>query len=123
MAMSNKVLVVDDEPSILIPIKFLMEQNGYSVKVATSGKEAMAIIERFQPDLILLDIMLPQMDGLEICQLTREKPECQDIKIVFLSALGSEVDVAKGIALGADAYITKPFSNAEVIETVSRLLR
>jgi len=120
--MSKSILIVDDEPSIIVPLQFLMEQNGYHVLVAFSGEEAMETIEHHHPDLILLDIMLPVIDGFEVCQRVRENPEFKDIRIILLTAVGSEANVAKGLALGADAYITKPFSNSEVIGKVRELL-
>ena len=120
--MPYKILVVDDEPSIVVPLQFLMEQNGYAVQIAATGEDAMATIENYQPDLILLDIMLPVIDGFEVCQAIRENPARKDTKIIFLTALGRDMDMAKGMASGADAYITKPFANAEVLETVRRLL-
>lgn len=120
--MPKKILIVDDEPSIIVPLQFLMEQNGYQVQVAFSGEEAMETIAAYHPDLILLDIMLPVIDGFEVCQRVRENPEFNDIRIVLLTAVGSEANIAKGLALGADAYITKPFSNTEVIGKVKELL-
>ena len=120
--MSRKILIVDDEPSIIVPLQFLMQQNGFETVVAFSGEEAMEIISDAPPDLILLDIMLPIIDGFEVCQRVRENPQWNTIKIILLTALGGEANVAKGMALGADAYITKPFSNAEVSEKVNALL-
>ena len=120
--MSKKILIVDDEPSIIVPLQFLMQQNGFETVVAFSGEEAMEIITNSPPDLILLDIMLPIIDGFEVCQRVRENPEWNKIKIILLTALGGEANVAKGMALGADAYITKPFSNAEVSAKVDALL-
>jgi DNA-binding response OmpR family regulator len=120
--MSKKVLIVDDEPSIIVALQFLMEQNGYETLVAFSGEEAMETIARQHPDLILLDIMLPVVDGFEVCQRVRENPEWRDIRIVLVTALGSEANAAKGLALGADAYITKPFANADLIAKVKELL-
>jgi DNA-binding response OmpR family regulator len=99
-----------------------MEQNGYETIVAFSGEEAMEAIELYHPDLILLDIMLPVVDGFEVCQRVRENPEWTDIRIVMVTALGSEVNVTKGLDLGADAYITKPFSNAELVAKVKELI-
>ncbi len=121
--MPKKVLIVDDEPSIIVPLQFLMEQSGYETRVAFSGEEAMETIAAAHPDLILLDIMLPIIDGFEVCQRVRENPEWDDIRIILLTAMGSESNIAKGLALGADAYITKPFSNAEVIAKVKELIR
>jgi len=120
--MSKKVLIVDDEPSIIVALQFLMEQNGYETLVAFSGEEAMETIARQHPDLILLDIMLPVVDGFEVCQRVRENPEWKNIRIVLVTALGSEANAAKGLALGADAYITKPFANADLVAKVKELL-
>jgi DNA-binding response OmpR family regulator len=120
--MPKKVLIVDDEPSIIVPLQFLMEQNGYETSVAFSGEEAMETVVESHPNLILLDIMLPIIDGFEVCQRVRENPEWNDIRIILLTAMGSEANIAKGLALGADAYITKPFSNSEVIAKVKELI-
>lgn len=120
--MSKKVLIVDDEPSIIVALQFLMEQNGYETLVAFSGEEAMETIARQHPDLILLDIMLPVVDGFEVCQRVRENPDWNDIRIVLVTALGNEANVTKGLDLGADAYVTKPFSNADLVAKVKELL-
>ncbi|MBW1946287.1 MAG: response regulator [Deltaproteobacteria bacterium] len=120
--MPKKILIVDDEPSIIVPVQFLMEQNGYDVMVAFSGEEAMEIIAEKKVDLILLDIMLPVIDGFEVCQRVRENLQWNKIKIILLTALGSDANVEKGLALGADAYITKPFSNVDIVEKVKELL-
>ena len=121
--MSLKVMIVDDDPSIVVALEFLMEQNGYEVQVARSGEEAIESIPKFQPDLILLDIMLPGIDGYEVCEILRLKPQWRDIRVVFLTAKGSEEDIARGLVLGADAYIVKPFTNQNVIDTINDLLR
>src|SRR3989339_1895435 len=120
--MSSKILIADDEQSIVVPLEFLMEQKGYEVVAAYNGEEAIEKIISFNPDLILLDIMLPIIDGFEVCQMIRSDPNWKDIKIIFVSAMGREVDIAKGLALGADAYITKPFANTEIIEKVREVL-
>ncbi|RTZ96763.1 MAG: hypothetical protein DSY90_09550 [Deltaproteobacteria bacterium] len=120
--MPKTVLIVDDEPNIVVPIEFLMEQNGYSVLVAGSGEEALEVIAKHNPDLVLLDIMLPGIDGYEVCEIIRLDPKWKNIKIIFLTAKGRDVDVAKGMVLGADAYVIKPFSNADIIENVKKLL-
>lgn len=120
--MPKQILIVDDEPSIIVALQFLMEQNGYKTIVAFSGEEAMEAVVRHHPDLILLDIMLPVVDGFEVCQRVRENPDWKDIRIVMVTALGSEVNVTKGLDLGADAYITKPFSNAELVAKVKELI-
>lgn len=120
--MAKKILIVDDEPSIIVALQFLMEQNGYETLVAFSGEEAMEVVAQHRPDLILLDIMLPVVDGFEVCQRVREKAEWKDIRIVLVTALDRESNVAKGLALGANAYVTKPFANADLIAKVKELL-
>jgi len=120
--MPKEVLIVDDEPGIVVPVQFLMEQQGYTVMIAERGEDALDLIYKYKPDLVLLDIMLPGIDGYEICEIIRLNPNYRDIKIIFLTAKGREVDIAKGLALGADAYITKPFSNDELVAKVKGLL-
>lgn len=121
--MPQKILIVDDEPNIVIPLQFLMEQNGYNILVAQSGEEALEMISKEKPDLVLLDIMLPGVDGFEVCEIVRLNPEWRNIKIIFLTAKGRDVDIAKGMVLGADEYITKPFSNQQIIDAVIKLLK
>ena len=118
----KKVLIVDDELSILVPLKFLLEKNDYRVELAQSGKDALEKISQSKPDLILLDIMLPDLDGYEIFQLIRENPDWNDIKVIYLSAKNRDVDIAKGLNLGVDAYVTKPFSNSELLEKIQMLI-
>lgn len=120
--MPYRILIVDDEPNIVLPLQFLMEQNNYEVDIASSGEEAIEAIMRHVPDLILLDIMLPGIDGYEVCEIVRLNPQWKQAKIIFLTAKGCDVDVAKGMVLGADAYIIKPFANAEVVDKVKQLL-
>ena len=120
--MPKEILIVDDEPSIVVPIQFLMEQQGYSVIIAENGHDALDLIYKYTPDLILLDIMMPGIDGYEVCEIVRLNPKLRNIKIIFLTAKGREVEIAKGLALGADAYITKPFSNAELVAKVKTVL-
>jgi DNA-binding response OmpR family regulator len=119
---SKKILIVDDELSILVPLKFLLEKNNFSVTLAQSGKDALDQISLSKPDLILLDIMLPDLDGYEIFQMIRENPEWDSIKVIYLSAKNRDVDIAKGLNLGVDAYVTKPFSNADLVEKVRALV-
>ena len=121
--MPKKILIVDDEPNIIVPLEFLMEQNNYKVKVAENGEEALELTATFEPDLILLDIMLPGMDGYEVCQKIRMNPKYKTIKIIFLSAMARTIDIAKGMGLDADDYITKPFSNSYVVDRINELLR
>jgi DNA-binding response OmpR family regulator len=119
----KNILIVDDELSILVPIKFLLEKNDYQVDLAQSGRDALDKISQSKPDLILLDIMLPDLDGYEIFQMIRENPQWDDIKVIYLTAKNRDVDIAKGLNLGVDAYVTKPFSNAELLEQVRMLLK
>jgi len=120
--MPKKILIVDDEPSITVPLKFLMEQNQFNVTVVHSGEEALTALDAFQPDLVLLDVMLPTVDGFQVCQNLKSDPRRKNVKVVFLSAMTRDMDIAKGNTLGADAYITKPFSNADVVRQVKDLL-
>ncbi len=113
---------MDDEPSIVVPVQFLMEQQGYRVIVAENGHDALDLIYKYKPDLVLLDIMLPGIDGYEVCEIVRLNPAYRATKIIFLTAKGREVEIAKGLALGADAYVTKPFSNAELVAKVKAVL-
>lgn len=117
-----KILIVDDESPIVTALQFLMTQNGYQVMVAYDGEEAIEAIMKFRPDLVLLDIMLPGIDGYEVCEIVRLNPEWRDTRIIFLTAKGREEDIAKGLILGADAYITKPFANAQILAKVKELL-
>jgi DNA-binding response OmpR family regulator len=119
----KKILIVDDELSILVPLKFLLEKNNFDVEVAQSGRDALESIARAKPHLILLDIMLPDLDGYEIYQMIREETAWDDIKVIYLSARSRDIDIAKGLNLGADAYITKPFSNTELLEKIASVLQ
>lgn len=118
----RKVLIADDEPNIVMALEFLLKRNGYEVRTAANGDETLAQVESFQPDLVLMDIMMPLKSGYEVCQRMRERPEWNHIKIVMLSAKGREAEVSKGMSLGADMYVTKPFSTQELIDTVNELL-
>lgn len=120
--MSQKILIADDEPGIVAPLQFLMERAGYEVLIAYDGEKALNIIRDQKPDLVLLDIMLPGIDGFEICHRVRSRSDLQQMKIIMVTAMGREVNVTKGMALGADAYIVKPFSNRDIVEKVAQLL-
>jgi two-component system, OmpR family, alkaline phosphatase synthesis response regulator PhoP len=119
--MATRVLIVDDEPNIVISLEFLMRQQGYETRTVGHGDQALEEAERFQPDLVLLDVTLPGRDGFEVCQKLRAEGG-QGLKVVMLTARGREAEVAKGMAMGADAYVTKPFSTRELVDRVSRLL-
>ena len=120
--MGKKILIADDEPNIVVSLEFLMKQRGYVVRVANNGEDALAAVGEFGPDLILLDVMMPRMSGYDLCQKLRENPAWQGIKIIMLSAKGRDVEVTKGMAVGADAYVTKPFSTKDLIATVREML-
>ncbi|MRR50754.1 MAG: response regulator [Rhodocyclaceae bacterium] len=118
----KKILIVDDEANIVISLEFLMKKEGFHVAVANDGEEALALIESFVPDLILLDVMMPKKSGYEVCEAVRRNPERSGAKIVMLTAKGRETEIAKGLALGADAYITKPFSTKDLVAKVRSVL-
>lgn len=120
--MGKKVLIADDEPNIVVSLEFLMTQRGYVVKVVNNGEDALKAVAEFGPDLILLDVMMPRVSGYDVCQKVRENPAWQGIRIVMLSAKGRDVEVTKGMAVGADAYVTKPFSTKDLIAKVGEML-
>lgn len=119
--MSQRILIVDDEPNIVASLEFLMGRQGYDTLVVDDGDEVLAAVERFRPDLILLDVMLPRRDGFEVCQQLRAGGH-DTVKILMLTAKGRESEAAKGLAVGADAYVTKPFSTRELVAQVASLL-
>jgi DNA-binding response OmpR family regulator len=120
--MANKILVVDDEPNIVLSLEFLMKQAGFQVRTASDGEAALSAVAAERPDLMLLDVMMPRKNGYEVCQAVRANPDWKGIRIIMLTAKGREVEREKGLALGADDYITKPFSTQEVVERVRELL-
>jgi DNA-binding response OmpR family regulator len=121
--MSQKILVADDEPNIVISLEYLMKREGYTVFVARDGQEALDAIARDRPDLVLLDVMMPRKSGFEVCQAVRASEAMQATKILMLTAKGRDTDIAKGLAMGADAYMTKPFSTRELVQKVADMLR
>lgn len=120
--MSKKILIVDDEPNIVISLEFLMKKEGFTVAVAVDGEEALAKVASFEPDLILLDVMMPKKSGFEVCEALRADPARADLQIVMLTAKGRDTEVAKGLAIGADAYVTKPFSTKDLVAKVKAML-
>ena len=120
--MSTKILIADDEPNILISLEFLMKREGYEVVLARDGQEAMDAIVRERPALVLLDVMMPIKTGFDVCCEVRAHEAVRDTLIVMLTAKGRDTDVAKGLALGANAYMTKPFSTKELVEKVRSML-
>ena len=120
--MSATILIADDEPNILLSLEFLMKREGFHVLVARDGQEALAAIEQHRPALVLLDVMMPNKTGFEVCQAVRARDELTDTRLLMLTAKGREIDIAKGLALGADGYMTKPFSTRDLVAKVRELL-
>jgi DNA-binding response OmpR family regulator len=120
--MSQKILIADDEPNILISLEFLMKREGFQVRTAADGIAAIQAVTQERPDLILLDVMMPGKTGFEVCQAVRADEANNGVRILMLTAKGRETDVAKGMALGANAYMTKPFSTRELVDKVRALL-
>ncbi|MFN4104122.1 MAG: response regulator transcription factor [Tepidimonas sp.] len=120
--MGKRVLIVDDEPNILISLEFLMKREGYEVQVARDGEEGLALAGSWRPEVVLLDVMMPRKSGFDVCQAIRADAALAGMRIVMLTAKGRDTDVAKGLALGADAYLTKPFSTQELVRRVRELL-
>jgi len=120
--MAKKILIADDEPNIVISLEFLLKREGYQVVVAHDGVEALARVRAERPDLAILDVMMPQRNGFEVCQDLRQDPEFKDLRIMMLTAKGRDTEVSKGLALGADVYMTKPFSTRELISRVKTLI-
>jgi DNA-binding response OmpR family regulator len=120
--MTKHVLIADDEPNIVISLEFLMKREGHRVSIARDGDAALQAIRAERPDLVLLDVMMPGKSGFDVCQAVRADESLASVKILMLSAKGRETDVAKGTALGADAYMTKPFSTRELADKVRSML-
>lgn len=116
-----KVMIADDEPSILMSLEFLFKKEGYKVFIARDGQEAINIFDQEKPAILILDIMMPKVDGFEVCQYVRKNKENENIKIVFLSAKNKESDKDKGLELGANLYLTKPFSTRELIKQINQI--
>jgi DNA-binding response OmpR family regulator len=120
--MSKRVLVVDDEPNIVMSLEFLMRRAGFEVAVARNGREALEALDGTPPDLLLLDVMMPEFDGYEVCERVRSRAEWNQTKIIMLTARGRDIERERGLSLGADAYVTKPFSTRDLVEQVKRML-
>ncbi|HMQ72878.1 MAG: response regulator [Rhodoferax sp.] len=120
--MSAVILIADDEPNILVSLEYLMKREGYTVHLARDGQEALELLRRERPRLVLLDVMMPRKTGFEVCQEIRQDDAIRDTLVLMLTAKGRETDIVKGLALGADAYMTKPFSTRELVLKVQELL-
>ena len=120
--MTKKILIADDEPNIVTALEFLLQRNGYEVFIARNGDDALKLAEAHQPNLVLLDVMMPVRSGYEVCQRMRERADWRHIKIIMLTAKGRDVERDKGLSIGADLYITKPFSTQELVAKINGLL-
>ena len=120
--MGYRILVAEDDPNILLSIEFLLGNAGYSVITASTGERAWETLQQHAPDLAVLDVMLPVIDGLELCRRMRTTARLQSAKVVMLSARGRDTEIRAGLQLGADAYMAKPFSTRDFLDTVARLL-
>lgn len=120
--MTCKILIVDDEPNIVLSLEYLMKREGYDVLVAHDGQEALDVLRRERPRLVLLDVMMPKKSGFEVCQELRADEAIKDTLVLMLTAKGRDTDIAKGMGVGANAYMTKPFSTRELTQKVSELL-
>ena len=120
--MAKKILIADDEPNIVISLEFLLRREGFDVTVAGNGVDALAAAREWRPDLAILDVMMPQRNGFEVCQELRNDPDLRGLRIIMLTAKGRDMEVAKGLALGADHYMTKPFATRELVARVKDLL-
>lgn len=121
--MTGSILVVDDEPNIVLSLEFLMKKEGYEVRTAADGAEALQAVAQAKPDLMLLDVMMPRMDGYEVCEAVRSDPTLEGIYIIMLTAKGRDADRDKGLAVGADDYVTKPFATRDLVEKVRSVMQ
>ena len=120
--MAQRILIADDEENIVISLEFLMKREGFEVLIARDGEQALEMIRAELPDLVLLDVMMPKKSGFEVCQEVKTDPQLRAVKILMLTAKGRETEIAKGLALGADSYVTKPFSTKDLVERVRGML-
>jgi DNA-binding response OmpR family regulator len=119
----KKILIVDDEPNIVMSLEYTFKKNNFEVFIARDGQEALDILKNALPDIIILDVMMPNVDGYNTLEQIREDDRLKDTKVIFLSAKNKEKDIEKGLALGADLYMTKPFSVKKLVEQVNELLK
>lgn len=120
--MTHTVLVVEDEPNIVLSLQFILKQAGFTVRVARDGEQALRAIDDYVPDLVVLDIMLPKQDGFSVCEAIRRNEKCRDVKIIMLSAKSREADKERAMALGADEFVTKPFSTRILGQMVKEIV-
>jgi DNA-binding response OmpR family regulator len=120
--MTHKILIADDEPNIVVSLEYLMKRAGYQVLVARDGQQALDLLRSERPALVLLDLMMPVKSGIEVCQELRADAGLSGTKVLMLTAKGRDTDVQKGLGVGADAYMTKPFSTKELAAKVAEML-
>jgi DNA-binding response OmpR family regulator len=120
--MASRVLIVDDEPNIVLSLEYLMKREGFEVAVAGDGEGALRAMAEHRPDLVILDVMMPRLNGFEVCQRIRAEPGWRGVRVLMLTAKGRETEMRKGLEVGADAYVTKPFSTKELVAEIRRLL-
>jgi DNA-binding response OmpR family regulator len=120
--MASRILIVDDEPNIVLSLEFLLRREGFEVEVAGDGEAALAALAERPADLVLLDVMMPKLNGFDVCQRIRAEPRWSRVRVVMLTARGRETERTRGLQLGADAYVSKPFSTKELVAEIRRLL-
>jgi len=120
--MSKKILIADDEPSIVTALEFLLLRAGYQVQVARDGDQTLELVDTYDPDLVLLDVMMPRKSGYEVCTRIRQRPDRRHVKIIMLTAKGRDAEVRKGLSMGADLYVTKPFSTRDLMARIKELV-
>jgi DNA-binding response OmpR family regulator len=120
--MASRILIIDDEPNIVLSLEFLMKREGFEVAVAGDGESALRAMAERRPDLVILDVMMPRLNGFEVCQRIRAAPALAGVRVLMLTAKGRESEMKKGLELGADAYVTKPFSTRDLVAEIRRLL-
>lgn len=118
----GRVVIIEDEPHIVLSLEFLLRREGYETASAADGEEGLALVRQLRPDVVLLDIMMPKRNGYQVCQAIKSDPDLAAIPVIMLSAKGQEVEILKGLELGASAYVAKPFGNAEVLEAIRATL-
>ncbi|WP_343630907.1 response regulator [Fluviicola sp.] len=119
----KKILIVDDEPNIVLSLDYLVRRKGFVPLIARNGTEALSAVNEHVPDLIILDIMMPDIDGYDVCQTIKSNPAFNHTKIIFLSAKSRPEDISKGLSMGADKYVTKPFSTKQLLVEIIDLLK
>jgi DNA-binding response OmpR family regulator len=119
---NKKILIADDEPYILRSLSFVLKKEGFDVEIACNGEEALEKTQQFNPKILFLDVMMPIKDGYKVCKKLKSNPKTKDIYIIMLTAKGQIIDREKGLTIGADEYITKPFAPREIVNKVKKIM-